>query len=496
MRERAPRHAIVRTAWLFGPGGENFVDTMLRLAAERDEVTVVDDQVGCPTYTGHLAAALVEIAERGLTGTLHVAGGGRCSWYDLAAATFEATGARGDACTAGRTAELGRPAPRPAYSVLATERDDAPRLPAWRDGLAAHLGDQGGCMKLLVCGGAGFIGSHFARIRAREHGDEVVVLDKLTYAGRRENLADVEHQFVHGAIEDAAAVAGAMAGVDAIVNFAAETHVDRSIAEPDAFVTTHALGTYTLLEAAREAGVRYVQVSTDEVYGSIEEGTFTEESPLAPSSPYSATKAGADLLVGCYFHTYGMETLIVRGSNNYGPYQYPEKLIPLMVLNAMHGDPLPVYGDGMQVRNWIHATDFARAIGHVLDHGVPGEVYNAGGPDECPNLEVVQRIIERRAPATELIEYVTDRRATTAATRCRRRRSARSAGSRACASTRGSPRPSPGTATTGLVGADPLRRLPRVLRAPVRARAQLARTSGHVRQVGPPSPFSDSSEPS
>ncbi len=264
-------------------------------------------------------------------------------------------------------------------------------------------------MKLLVCGGAGFIGSHFARIRATEHGDDVVVLDKLTYAGRRENLADFDHRFVLGDIADAAAVTAALPGIDAVVNFAAETHVDRSIAEPDAFVRTHALGTHTLLEAARAAGVRYLQVSTDEVYGSIDEGTFTETSPLAPSSPYSATKAGADLLVLSYFHTYGMETVIVRGSNNYGPYQYPEKLIPLMVLNALHGDSLPVYGDGQQVRNWIHATDFARAIGHVLEHGVPGEVYNAGGPDECPNLEVVNRIIAATGASTDLIEYVADR---------------------------------------------------------------------------------------
>ena len=264
-------------------------------------------------------------------------------------------------------------------------------------------------MKLLVCGGAGFIGSNFVRIRVRDHGDEVVVLDKLTYAGRRENLADVEHDFVHAGIEDPDAVAQAMEGVDAVVNFAAETHVDRSIAEPDAFVTTHAQGTYVLLEAAQARGKRYLQVSTDEVYGSIEEGSFTEESPLAPSSPYSATKAGADLLVWSYFHTYGLEALIVRGSNNYGPYQYPEKLIPLMVLNALHGDPLPVYGDGQQVRNWIYVEDFARAIGHVLEHGRPGEAYNAGGPDECPNLEVVQRIISLTGASEDLIEYVADR---------------------------------------------------------------------------------------
>ena len=214
---------------------------------------------------------------------------------------------------------------------------------------------------------------------------------------------------MHGGIEDPDKVAEAIAGADAVVNFAAETHVDRSIAEPDAFVTTHAQGTYVLLEAARQAGVRYLQVSTDEVYGSIEEGSFTEASPLQPSSPYSATKTGADLLVASYFHTYGLETLICRGSNNYGPYQYPEKLIPLMILNALHADPLPVYGDGQQVRNWLYVEDFGRGIGHVLEHGHPGEVYNVGGPDECPNLEVVQRIIELTGASEDLIAYVTDR---------------------------------------------------------------------------------------
>jgi len=263
-------------------------------------------------------------------------------------------------------------------------------------------------MRLLVCGGAGFIGSNFVRLRLAG-GDEVTVLDKLTYAGRRENLEGLDVRLVVGGIEDPAAVADAIEGADAIVNFAAETHVDRSITEPDAFVTTHALGTYTLLEAARERGIRYVQVSTDEVYGSIEEGSFTEQSPLQPSSPYSATKAGADLLVASYRHTYGLETLICRGSNNYGPYQYPEKLIPLMVLNALHGDKLPVYGDGMQVRNWIYVEDFARGIGFALEHGEPGEVYNVGGPDECPNLEVVRRIVELTGNDESLIEYVTDR---------------------------------------------------------------------------------------
>jgi dTDP-glucose 4,6-dehydratase len=266
-------------------------------------------------------------------------------------------------------------------------------------------------MKLLVCGGAGFIGSAFVRLRLTEHGDDVVVLDKLTYAGRRENLRDVADaiRFVEGAIEDPAAVAGAIDGCEAIVNFAAETHVDRSISGPEAFSITNVLGTHVLLEAARERGLRYVQVSTDEVYGSIEEGSFTESSPLQPSSPYSASKTGGDLLVQSYFHTYGLEAVICRGSNNYGPRQYPEKLIPLMILNATAGDQLPVYGDGRNVRNWLYVDDFGRGIGAVLAAGAPGEVYNCGGPDECENLTVVQRIIELTGADPAQVEYVTDR---------------------------------------------------------------------------------------
>jgi dTDP-glucose 4,6-dehydratase len=269
-------------------------------------------------------------------------------------------------------------------------------------------------MKLLVCGGAGFIGSTFVRERVRVHGDEVTVLDKLTYAGRRENLQEVEVdiRFLQGAIEDPAAVAEAIGThppCEAVVNFAAETHVDRSIADPEGFIVTNMQGTHVLLEAARERGVRYLQVSTDEVYGSIEEGSFTESSPLQPSSPYSATKTGADLLVSSYFHTYGLEAVICRGSNNYGPHQYPEKLIPLMILNALAGDRLPVYGDGKNVRNWLFVEDFARGIGHALAHGAPGEVYNCGGPDECDNLTVVTKIIELTGRDEGLIEFVTDR---------------------------------------------------------------------------------------
>jgi dTDP-glucose 4,6-dehydratase len=266
-------------------------------------------------------------------------------------------------------------------------------------------------MKLLVCGGAGFIGSTFVRERVRAHGDEVTVLDKLTYAGRIENVKEVlsDIRFLEGAIEDPASVAEAVEHCEAIVNFAAETHVDRSIADPEGFIVTNMQGTHMLLEAARERGLRYLQVSTDEVYGSIETGSFTEESPLQPSSPYSATKTGADLLVSSYFRTYGLETVICRGSNNYGPHQYPEKLIPLMILNALAGDRLPVYGDGKNVRNWLFVEDFARAIGHALEHGAPGEVYNCGGPDECDNLTVVKEIIELTGRDESLVEFVTDR---------------------------------------------------------------------------------------
>jgi dTDP-glucose 4,6-dehydratase len=267
-------------------------------------------------------------------------------------------------------------------------------------------------MKVLVTGAAGFIGSTYVRVVLDQHDDDVVVLDKLTYAGRRENLEDVAGriEFVEGAIEDRELVREVMEGCDAVVNFAAESHVDRSIADQDAFARAHVIGTSVLLDAAREHGVgRYLQVSTDEVYGSIERGSFTESSPLNPSSPYSATKAAGDLLVAAHVRTYGTEAVICRGSNNYGPRQYPEKLIPLCVLNALAGDKLPVYGDGHQVRNWLYVEDFGRAIDLALRKGLPGEVYNVGGPDETANIDVVRRILAATGRDESLIEYVTDR---------------------------------------------------------------------------------------
>jgi dTDP-glucose 4,6-dehydratase len=260
---------------------------------------------------------------------------------------------------------------------------------------------------MLVTGAAGFIGSTYVELFRNEH--ELTVLDKLTYAGRRENLPD-DVDLVVGSIDDRDLVFQLSEDADAVVNFAAESHVDRSIADQDAFARTHVIGTGVLLEAVRDRSVgRFLQVSTDEVYGSIAEGSFTERSPLDPSSPYSATKAGGDLLVSAHAHTYGVDALICRGSNNYGPRQYPEKLIPLCVLNALSGDPLPVYGDGRQVRNWLYVEDFCRAIHAVLLHGRRGEAYNVGGPDECENLEVVRRILRLTGRDESLIEHVRDR---------------------------------------------------------------------------------------
>jgi dTDP-glucose 4,6-dehydratase len=266
-------------------------------------------------------------------------------------------------------------------------------------------------MRVLVTGACGFIGSSYVRLVLEERpDDEVVVLDKLTYAGRRENLEDLDVQLVEGAIEDPKAVRAVMEDCDCVINFAAESHVDRSIKGQEDFARTHLIGTGVLLEVAREVGVsRYLQVSTDEVYGSIQSGSFTETSPLDPSSPYSATKAAGDLLVSAHAHTYGIDAVICRGSNNYGPRQYPEKLIPLCLLNALHGDPLPVYGDGQQVRNWLYVDDFCRAIDVVLREGKTGEAYNAGGPDELENIEVVRRILSLTGRDESLIEYVTDR---------------------------------------------------------------------------------------
>jgi dTDP-glucose 4,6-dehydratase len=271
---------------------------------------------------------------------------------------------------------------------------------------------------ILITGGAGFIGSNLVRLVRRERPEWTVVnLDKLTYAGNAESLADLrddpKHVFVRGDIANAELVEHLLRShrVEAVLNLAAESHVDRSILGPGIFVETNVSGTQVLLEAARQGNVkRFVQISTDEVYGSLgATGKFTEASPLKPSSPYSASKTAADLLVLAYGHTFGMDVVVTRCSNNYGPYQFPEKLIPLMIANALEGKKLPVYGDGMQIRDWIHVEDHCRALLAALEGGKAGEVYNIGSDNEWANLQIVSRILEALGKTRELIEHVKDR---------------------------------------------------------------------------------------
>lgn len=274
-------------------------------------------------------------------------------------------------------------------------------------------------MRILVTGGAGFIGSNFIRYALRNHPDWYVTnLDKLTYAGNLENLRDIEgssrYSFIKGDIADRELVDALFREnhFDSVVNFAAESHVDRSILDPAPFIDTNIKGTQVLLEAARQHGIsRFVQVSTDEVYGSLgpADPPFTEESPLRPNSPYAASKAAADMMVRAYYKTYGVPSVVTRCSNNYGPYQFPEKLIPLMITNALEDKPLPVYGDGQNVRDWIHVEDHCRAIDLVIQGGQAGEVYNIGASCEMKNLDVVRAVLEVLGKPESLITFVPDR---------------------------------------------------------------------------------------
>lgn len=267
----------------------------------------------------------------------------------------------------------------------------------------------------LVTGGAGFIGSNFVRWALGAHPDlRVITLDKLTYAGNRENLSGLpgadRHHFVQGDITDPAVVEPLAAQAQAIIHFAAETHVDRSIVNAEDFMRTNVLGTHVLLEAfRRHPGRLFMQVSTDEVYGSIPQGAWTESQPLRPNSPYAASKASADLLAQAYATTYRLPVIVTRCSNNYGPYQYPEKLIPLAVTNALQRQPIPIYGDGLNVRDWVHVEDHCRALGTILARGAPGESYHIGAGEERPNLEVVRAILRLLDRPESLLQPVADR---------------------------------------------------------------------------------------
>lgn len=264
-------------------------------------------------------------------------------------------------------------------------------------------------MKLCVTGGAGFIGSNFVELVQRERPDySVVVLDKLTYAGRRDNVPE-NAGFVHGDICDASAVAQATAGCDAIVNFAAESHVDRSLLGAGDFVQTDVFGVYVLLEAARAQNAKFLQVSTDEVYGDVETGHSVESDGLEPRSPYAASKAGGELLAKSYFVSHGLDVIITRGSNTFGPRQYPEKLMPLFITNALQGLPLPLYGDGLQKRDWLYVEDHARGVLHALENGAAGEAYNIGGGNERTNREVTTAILGSLGLDDSLLRHVADR---------------------------------------------------------------------------------------
>ena len=293
-----------------------------------------------------------------------------------------------------------------------------------RDRSAAPLADVAGAprtfRRLLVTGGAGFIGSCYVRdVLARRDGTEITVLDKLTYAGNEANLAPVRTdpemaarlEFVRGDIADAAVVEPLVEATDAVVNFAAESHVDRSILDPEAFLSTGVIGVHVLLDACRAAAgrPRYLQVSTDEVYGSVAEGESTEDAPLAPRSPYAAAKAAGELLVRSYVITHGVDAVVTRGSNTYGPYHHPEKLIPLFVTNALDDQPLPLYGDGLQRREWLYVSDHAGAVDFVLRNGSSGETYNVAGPTERTNREVVALLLERLGKPWSLVRHVEDR---------------------------------------------------------------------------------------
>ena len=271
-------------------------------------------------------------------------------------------------------------------------------------------------MKILITGGAGFIGSCFVRYMLNKHQDyKIINLDALTYAGNIENLSDIKdnpnYSFVKGNICDKNLIVELTKDVDAIINFAAETHVDNSISNPNIFIETNVVGTLNLLEAAKNNKVeRYLQVSTDEVYGSLgKDGYFTERTPISPNSPYSASKASADMLVRAYNKTYNVPTLITRCSNNYGPYQYPEKLIPLFISKLLKGEKIPLYGDGQNVRDWLYVYDHASAIDTVLHKGKTGEVYNVGGHNEKTNIEITKLILENMGKDESMIEYVKDR---------------------------------------------------------------------------------------
>jgi dTDP-glucose 4,6-dehydratase len=456
-----PETWIIRTAWLYGRHGNNFVFTMLRRMRELETHKVVNDQRGTPTWAFDLSsviAAFIEKAKAGKPaayGIYHFSGKGNISWYDFACAIHQKGRALGllpkdvtiNPCT---SAEFPAKVRRPPYSVLDKTKIETAlgvEIPSWEDSLQQFL--EGVSMRkltnILVTGGAGFIGCNFIHVLLKKtpgFSGRIINLDALTYAGNAASLSDIEAEFggkryffERADITDRASVEAVFKkyDIDTVIHFAAESHVDRSILGPETFIKTNVMGTFTLLDVARKAwtipagqkgegtireDVLFHHISTDEVYGSLgDTGYFTETTPYDPRSPYSASKASSDHLVFAYHHTYGLPVTLSNCSNNYGPYHFPEKLIPLMILNMLDGKPLPVYGDGKNIRDWLFVEDHNSAVWAIVNKGRTGEKYNIGGENEWTNIDLLQKLIDIVAKKAKLdadkirstITYVKDR---------------------------------------------------------------------------------------
>ena len=415
---------VVRISWVFGINGKNFVKTMLSLSETRKELNVVADQIGSPTYTVDLAKLIAQMLETEKYGIYHATNEDICSWHEFATAIFKEAGINDMKLTPVKTEEYPAKAARPKNSRLSKdclENAGFNRLPTWQDALKRYIKELKGANKYLITGGAGFIGGNFCHYMLEKYPfSQFVCLDALTYAGNMETLADIidnpNFKFVKGNICDKALVENLFETekFDYVINFAAETHVDRSIENPKVFLESNIIGVQTLMDACRKYGIkRFHQVSTDEVYGDLPldrpDLFFTENTPIHTSSPYSASKAGADLLVQAYHRTFKLPVTISRCSNNYGAYQFPEKLIPLIISKALKNQPLPVYGKGENVRDWLHVLDHCSAIDLIIHNAKDGEIFNVGGHNERTNLEVVKTILKALNKPESLITYVTDR---------------------------------------------------------------------------------------
>lgn len=429
---------VIRTAWLYAPWSKNFCRTIYSLSATESEISVVDDQRGTPTSALSLARFIIEIIDNGrckeMHGIYHYTDSGECSWYDFAQEIVKLAGHNCEVrpCKSNERTTIAK---RPHYSVLSKTKvvnETGTTLRPWQKALGEVIEEIMNKRNILITGGAGFIGSHVARLFATKYPHyNIVILDKLTYAGNRENISDIlpleNVVFIEGDITDRMLVDEIFVkhSIDGVLHLAAESHVDRSISAPMVFAHNNIIGTITLLEAARKAwsnsyeGKRFHHISTDEVYGalSLDGGAFSETNRYEPHSPYSASKASSDHFVRAYHDTYGLPTIITNCSNNYGEYQYPEKLIPLFIYNIVNRRPLPVYGTGGNVRDWLYVGDHALALDKVFHEGKCGDTYNIGGNNEWTNIDLVHRLIEivdeelghEAGKSLELITYVEDR---------------------------------------------------------------------------------------